>query len=166
MKKKILITILIVLVLIGIITSIIIIRNNKITYGKEAFYLDSELYNTNENYKEIDLSTFNKLQKEKKSFVVFTYASFCPFKIPSDKIFKSVFEKNKMKLYAIGYDKLKGDEITKTVNYAPSVMIFKDGKIVTYLDAESDEDFPRYQDKKAFRDWLAKYIYLSLKSKS
>ena len=65
-----------------------------------------------------------------------------------------------MKLYAIGYDKLKGNDITKKVSYAPSVMIFKNGKLVTYLDAESNEDYNRYQNKKEFKKWLAKYIYL------
>ena len=162
MKKKLVIIILLIVIIISIITGTMVILNNKVEYGKKAFYLESDLYNTNDNYEEISLSKFKKLQSEEKSFVVFTYASFCPFKVPSDKIFNSVFKSNKMKLYAIGYDKLKGDEITKKVSYAPSVMIFKKGKLVAYLNAESDEDYDRYQNKKAFKQWLAKYIYLSL----
>lgn len=161
MKKKLLIIIPIIIVLCLIIGTIFIL-NNKVDYGKEAFYLEDNLYNTKENYEEINLSDLEKLQKEKKSFVLFTYASFCPFKTPSDEIFKSVFKKSKMKLYAIGYDKLKDNEITNTIKYAPSVIIFKEGKIVSYLDANSDDDYDRYQNKKEFKSWLAKYIYLSL----
>lgn len=163
MKKKILIIILLVIVVLSVVIGTILVLNNRVTYGKKAFYLEDELYNTSENYEEISLSKFKKLQSDKKSYVVFTYASFCPFKTPSDKIFKSVFKGNKMKLYAIGYDKLKGNDITNKVNYAPSVMIFKKGKLVAYLNAESDDDYNRYQNKKEFKKWLAKYIYLESK---
>ena len=159
MKKKILILSL-SLILISIIVASFFIINNKVEYGKNAFYIENNLYNTKDNYEEINSSTVDKLIKEEKNFVLFTYASFCPFSVPSDEIFKSVFKSNKMKLYAISYDKLSNKDVTKKVKYAPSVMIFKKGKIVSYLDAESDKDFDRYQNKKEFRNWLAKYIFL------
>ena len=60
------------------------------------------------------------------------------------------------------YDELKNTDVVNTIKYAPSVIIIKEGKIVSYLDAEADEDFDRYQNKKEFNSWLAKYIYLSL----
>ena len=160
MKKKIVIISLILIILV-VITSLLFVVNKKVEYGENAFYLENNLYNTKENYEEINSSNVNKLIKEEKSFVLFTYASFCPFSVPSDKIFKSVFEKNNMKLYAISYDKLNNNDVTKKVKYAPSVMIFKKGKIVSYLDAESNEDYDRYQNKKEFRNWLIKYIYLN-----
>ena len=161
MKKKYIVVATVFVVLL-LIVLLFIFNNNKIVYGNNAFYLESNLYNTKDNYEEINVSKFNNLINNKKSFIVFTYASFCPFSAPSDKVFKSVFEKNNMKLYAIGYDKLNGNDITNKVSYAPSVMIFKKGKLVAYLDAEKDEDYNRYQNKKEFRNWLSKYVYLKL----
>ena len=165
MKKKVVIIVVTIIILFGIITGIILLNKKNITYGKNAFYLEDELYDVSSNYEDISLAKLNNLISNKKSFVIFTYASFCPFQIPSDQIFKTVFKNNNMKLYAIGYDKLKGTEIINEVEYAPSVVIFKEGKIVAHLDANSDEDYNRYQDTKEFQDWLSNYVYLTKKEK-
>ena len=166
MKKKIVIIVIALVILIGIITGIVLLSKNKnITYGKDAFYLEEELYDADSNYEDISLEKFNNLIENKKSFVVFTYASFCPFQIPSDKIFKSVFKNNNVKLYAISYEKIKETAIAKEVEYAPSVIIFKEGVVVSYLDANSDEDYDRYQKEDVFEKWLSKYIYLTKKEK-
>jgi len=166
MKKKIVIIVIALVVLIGILIGVIALNNKKdIKYGKNAFYLEEELYDANSNYEDISLSKLNKLIDNKKSFVIFTYTSFCPFQTPSDQIFKAVFKDNKMKLYAIGYDKLVDTNIVDTIKYAPSVVIFKEGEIVAYLDANSDEDYDRYQKEDAFEKWLSKYIYLTKQEK-
>ena len=166
MKKKIVIIVIALVLLIGIITGIILLNKKKdIIYGKDAFYLEKELYDADSNYEDISLKKFNGLVESKKSFVVFTYGSFCPFQIPSDKIFKSVFKNNNIKLYAISYEKLKETAISKEVEYAPSVIIFKKGVVVSYLDANSDEDYDRYQNEEEFQNWLSNYIYLTKKEK-
>ena len=46
------------------------------------------------------------------------------------------------------------------MKYAPSVLIIKDGKIVTFLDAEKNSDIEKYQDIDKFTEWVSKYIYL------
>ena len=34
----------------------------------------------------------------------------------------------------------------------------KEGKIVTYLNTESNDDLPKYQDADEFEEWLTSYI--------
>ena len=47
------------------------------------------------------------------------------------------------------------------MKYAPSIIIVKDKEIVSYLDANSDEDLDKYQDEEAFESYLNKYIYFN-----
>ena len=57
--------------------------------------------------------------------------------------------------------KLRIDEPTLQMTFGTnsSPFIGKEGKIVTYLDANSNKDLDRYQDSKKFEEWINKYIY-------
>ena len=69
--------------------------------------------------------------------------------------------KYKIDMYSIRYEEFEKTDYVNKVKYAPSVLIIKNGKIVTYLDANKKEDLDRYQDTSSFESWLDKYIYLS-----
>ena len=68
--------------------------------------------------------------------------------------------KDGIDVVSITFENFKKTDFYKEVKLAPSILIIKEGKIVTYLRADSDEDFDRYQDTEAFEKWLNKYIYL------
>lgn len=150
MKKKILIGILI-LVLIITLVILFVPKNSK-------FYLDEEYYNTEEEFITIESDKLKELVDNKSSFVVFTYLPYCTFSVPCDVIFKTFLTNNKMSFYSIPYDELDSVKEFKKIKYAPSVIIVKEGKIVKYLDANSDEDLSKYQDVKEFTSWIKKYI--------
>ena len=48
----------------------------------------------------------------------------------------------------------------KKVKYAPTIIIINKGKVVAYLDANSNSDLNKYQDIKEFEQWISNYIYL------
>ncbi|UKI57493.1 MAG: hypothetical protein L6V81_09270 [Clostridium sp.] len=53
-------------------------------------------------------------------------------------------------MYSIRYEEFEKTDYISKVKYAPSVLIVKNGKIVTYLDANKKEDLDRYQDTSSF----------------
>ena len=60
------------------------------------------------------------------------------------------------------------DEYKKTgffneVRYAPSILVINKGKVVAYLDAESDDDYDKYQKPEEFEKWLTSHIYTEKK---
>lgn len=150
MKKKIIIiSVILIIILIGLF---FFFRNRK-------FYLDDKFYNNGELI-EIDLNKLNEVEKNKESFILFTYNSYCTLKIPCENIFKEVASNNKIDFYSIPYEEFKDSNYHNIVKFAPSVLIVKDGKIISYLDSESDKDLNKYQDTNEFSKWLDKYIYL------
>lgn len=122
----------------------------------EKFYLNDSYYGSSEirDIKADDL-------KSEDSFLLFTYNYYCSLAIPCDEIFKSFSKNENIEILSMSIDEFKKTSYYKTVKYAPSVLLIKDGKIVTFLDAEKNSDIEKYQDIDKFTEWVSKYIYLT-----
>ena len=151
-KKIIIITI--------VITILIVVPAIILNLKYEKFYVNDKYYNNGEFIK-ITSNDLNNLINSKDSFLLYTYNDYCSLKIPCDDIFKNVMNKYKIDMYSIRYEEFEKTDYINKVKYAPSVLIIKNGKIITYLDANKKEDLDRYQDTSSFESWLDKYIYLS-----
>lgn len=147
-----------IIIVIVIIISIIILTFLGYICKKEKFYLEDNYYTY--DMKKVSYNDINKLEKEKKSFILFTYNPYCSLKIPCDKIFEEYAKNKNITILTIPFDKFKKTEYYKTVKYAPSVIIINKGRIITYLDAEKDKDIKLYQDTNKFGNWIEKYIKL------
>lgn len=156
MNKKVLITILvIVLCLLSIIGAIVIYNKANITL--EKFSLENNSYGKTD-FIRVNSREINELIDDKKSVVIFTYNNFCTMQIPCEKIFEEYMEKNKVGIYSIEFDDFKNTYLYKKIKYAPSVIIVRDGEVVDYLDAEDDKDLDKYQNVDEFSKWINKYI--------
>lgn len=148
-----------ILTIIIVIFSIFLLTGCKEENNDDGtkIYLDSKFYGKSE-FINVKADEFNKINDN--AYVVYTYNSFCSLAIPCENIFKEVMDKYKLTFYSMGIWEAQKTYIYDTVKYAPSIIIIKDKKVIAYLDAESDEDFIRYQDSDEFEKWLDKYIYL------
>ena len=144
-------------ILIVIFSALILCSCEKQKEDDSKIYLDSKFYKKSE-FITIDAKEFEKLNA--KSYVVYTYNSYCTFTIPCEDVFKEVMDKYNLSFYGLPIVEMQKTSIYETVKYAPSIVIIKNDRIVAYLDAESDEDLIRYQDAKAFEEWLDTYIHL------
>lgn len=126
-------------------------NSSKFSIEKE-YYKESKFINANNE-------DIEKLKENKKSFIVFTYNNYCLLEVPCDEIFKKVMDKYSLSFLYLPYEEMKNTFIYNEVKIAPSVILIKEGKIVAYLDAESDEDLPKYQDADEFDKWLNSFIF-------
>ncbi len=122
------------------------------------FSIEKEYYKESKfiNVKSEDIE---KLKENKKSFIVFTYNNYCILETPCDEVFKKVMDKYSLSFLYLPYEEMENTFIYNEVKMAPSVILIKEGKIVAYLDAESDEDLPKYQDVDEFDKWLNSFIF-------
>jgi len=120
----------------------------------EKFYLNNKYYN------EGNFITINNIDNLKKdTYILYTYNNYCTFKKPCEEVFKEYMEKYKIDFYKMPFDQFKKTTLYTKVRYAPSIIIIKEGKIIKYLDANSNKDLEKYQDTKKFEEWINKYIY-------
>jgi len=146
MKKKILVLIVILLMLIGC--------------GNKKFYLDDEYYEKGA-ITEIELSELKKLEKEKKSFMVFVYLPGCTSCAQFRTVLEGYTAANKLEFYTISITDLKDSVILDHIEFAPSLVLYKEGEVVDALDASSDDDKAALTTEDGLVEWLDQYIYLT-----
>ena len=159
MKKKLSIIALLIVSIIAII-NIQIFYHTSQEKKYEKFYLDNKYYQS-ENFIKVNSKEISKLKNN--NYILFTYNNYCTLPIPCEFIFEEFMKEHKISFLSISFEEFKKTNIYKKVKYAPSIIIVKNGKIISYLDANSDEDLDKYQDVCAFEKWLENYIYFTNK---
>lgn len=139
------------------ITIIIICLFLSACTNSSKFSIEKEYYKESK-FIDVTSEDIKELKENKKSFIVFTYNNYCMLEIPCDEIFKKVMNKYNISFLYLPYEEMKNTFIYNEVKLAPSVILIKEGKIVAYLDAESDKDLLKYQDTEEFEKWLTSYI--------
>lgn len=144
----------------------------------EPFKLESKYYNLtelkeyeslnpytekgySEENKEKLINYVNNLLKNKESFVMTVYADVgCGDDDEETARTRAIqfAKENNIYFYDIDYDFFEQTDLYLDVKYAPAVLIYKNGKIYTYTDPESDEDYENIKSQKAFNKWMKKYI--------
>ena len=128
--------------------------------SKDKIYLEDKYYGSTE-FKSINTNQFEEMIKNKESFVLYTYNFYCILPISCETIFKEFMEENKISFNSLKFEDLKKTSIYDHVKYAPSIIIFNDGELVTYLDPDSQEDLNYFQDIDEFTKWITSYINLN-----
>ena len=128
--------------------------------GKNRFYLEDKYYHQGE-FVRINSNDLNELKSE--SYILYTYNSFCVLSISCEDIFQEFMRKYQIDFVSIPFNDFKNTDFYEEVKYAPSIIIVQKGKIVSYLDANSNNDLSKYQDVSEFEKWLDNYIYFSNK---
>ena len=149
-KKKLLLVIpvLILLSIIIFITFKVLNRN---------FYLDDKYYGNNEIY-EIGIEEFNNLISNKESFGIFVYQPACTTSAEFEQVLYDFFKQNNMSIYKIKFSDIY--EHTDFLEFYPSFIIYKNGKMVDFLEADKDKDLKYYQSVDGFKEWFTKYVIL------
>ena len=140
--KKIIVLILISLLLVGC--------NGKIKL-EDKYYKRSEFI-------DIDYLGVNDLIKSKENFVVFIYQPMCTMSSEFEKLLDEYMDIRKISIYKMSFTDMKKTSLKDTVKFYPSFIIFKDGEVVDFLDADSDEDTNKYKILKAFKEWFEGYV--------
>ena len=155
MKKKWLIISVVVLILVvaAIVVFLIFQNQNKI------FSLESKYYNTGEKI-EINISELEELISDKESFVVFVSQTMCLASSNFEVVINDFLEEYPITIYEINYSELKESDLGDFLEHYPSFVIYKNGKVVDFLDANADEDTDYYKTADGLRSWLTTYISL------
>ena len=161
MKKKWLIISVVVLILVvaAIVVFLIFQNQNKI------FSLESKYYNTGEKI-EINISELEELISDKESFVVFVSQTMCLASSNFEVVINDFLEEYPITIYEINYSELKESDLGDFLEYYPSFVIYKNGKMVDFLDANADEDTDYYKTKEGFKNWFTQYVNLDNISKN
>lgn len=126
------------------------------------FRLENKYY-TNESKGLVDLKNideFTKLEDNKESFGIYVYLPGCITCTKFKPLLENFLDANDIQLYSISYTVLKQSKNTlhSNIDYAPSVALFNEGEIITYLDSVNDEHTKYFEDLNELTNWFKTYI--------
>ena len=98
---------------------------------------------------------------KEENYILYTYNDYCRFPISCESIFEEFMQEYKIHFLSIPFADFRNTSFYPDVKYAPTVIIIQKGKVIAYLDADSDDDVEKYQNKEKLKEWLEQYIYLS-----
>jgi len=158
MKKRVLkITVPIVIILILIV---VIIERNFIQKTSDFMFYLEEKYYGDSVFNEIESNDLSNLINDKESFAIFIHQPFCSTSYEFNKILTKFAEENKISFYKMSFNEMKKTVMYENIKYYPSFAIYNNGKLIDFLEADSDEDLNRYKHMEEFKNWFSSYIQM------
>ncbi len=117
--------------------------------------LSSEYYHADAAFN-LDSATYERLTREKKSFLVISYLPGCTAKLL--QFVKDFSAEHDVAFLSYNFADLKGSSLYDTIKYSPSVAVVSEGRVVAHLDANSNDDVAKYNDYSVFKSWLESLV--------
>lgn len=155
MKKKWLIISVVALILVVAAIVVFLILQNR----DKTFSLESKYYNTGEKIV-INTPELEELINYKESFVVFVSQTMCLASSSFEVVINDFLEEYPITIYEINYSELKKSDLGNFLEHYPSFVIYENGKVVDFLDANADEDTDYYKTADGLESWLTTYVSL------
>jgi len=110
-------------------------------------------------YNVISMDVLNSKIDNKDNFVLFVYQEGCFGCQRFKPILESVIQERHLLVYAINFWELESShELRKTLEYTPSLVIYKEGKTILKTDPDKNENY--FKNKVGLLSLLDKYTYM------
>ena len=153
MKKALIIIGIVITLIISICLAFILKENKKIKL-EEKYYDNGELLR-------ITKDDFINLEKNKENFILFVHIpGVCQVSLPFAPIVEEFVEENKITIYSLPFYDITDTSIEEYVKFSPSVLVYKEGKVINYLDSTKDEHLEYYKSLESFSKWLKEYVQI------
>ncbi len=129
--------------------------------GSGTVVLDTDFdcgENCEGNFINVDSTSYENLILNKQSFIVVVDQKACVTGVRLRGFIDDYVGESGLKAYRIMFEDMKQTSLYDKITYYPSVAVIDKGKMVAWLDAESNEDKPMFNEFESFNAWLNKYI--------
>lgn len=154
MKKKLAI---IASVAVVAVIAIVVIAMVAVKPWSKTFALSDE-YCGKSGLVEIDTSELRDLITAKKSFALVIYQPGCITSEDFVKNLTSFSEKEQVQLTKMKFSEAKSSGLVGDLRYYPSVALYHDGELVTFLRTDKNDDMSAYDSEAGFAEWWRRYV--------
>ena len=126
---------------------------------QNVFSLEEKYYG-NSSFNELDVDSYNKLIENKESFAIFIYQPLCTTSYDFNKVLTEFSLDYQISFYKMSFANMMETDLKQSIKYYPSLVIFNEGKLVDFLDANSEEDINYYKNSDEFKNWFTSYVLL------
>lgn len=151
-KKIISILSIIVAIFVVAIASFLIFRDSKFELN-DKMYGDGQVINTTIDDVESKIT-------EHQSFALFVSQPGCRTADDLRKIVKEFASTHHLTIYEVDYSGLRESGLVPGLKFYPSFVVFRRGKPVDFLEADSQDDVSAYSTLDGFSTWFTDHIIL------
>lgn len=148
-----------VLAVLLVITTVIMIVTRSNEAPTALFELSPVVFEET-GLREITAEEYEQKLADGESFLVLAHAVACPAGMPLTDVTKELAGEKAMTIYGLMQDEFKKSSLAREFKYLPSLVVVHNGKVVKWLDAESDEDLPAYKTLEGLKNWLSQVVKL------
>lgn len=153
MRKKLQLTILILLLIIFASVGVFLYISNRPIKLSEESYSRGDIIS-------VPIAEVETLANDKKSFLVFISQPECRTADDFEKVINELISQTRLLIYKTDFMYLRDTELAPEVRHYPSLLVFRDGKLLAFLDPSSDADTAAFKNPADLKSWLSKYIVM------
>lgn len=127
--------------------------------SRSKLSLDPEYYNQAE-IKAVPIEELEEFAAAGKSFAVFVSQPNCRTADDLRRILDEFSEQYRLTVYEVSFSELKESQLAPEVKYYPSFILFRKGKVESFLRANSSEDSDAYNSLAGFSEWFRAHTKL------
>ena len=108
-----------------------------------------------------------ELENNKETFLLFVYLPSCSSCSKFLPIVEEFAQNNDdVTIYSVSLSDIykESNSVSDRLSYTPSLFIYVDGEVVSYLDPNSQDDLPAYQTLEGLSSWIANYLDVDISS--
>lgn len=109
-------------------------------------------------YQTISLSEVDAKVDNKDTFILYVYSPTCGGCIAFKPILENVIKSKNLIVYALLYSDITSGHELKSLSGTPSVVVYKEGEILTKINSNKDSDY--FKNNDSFISFLDKYTYM------
>ena len=128
-----------------------------------VFHLNDEYYHNN-SFVLINGEGLRSLENNGNSFIAFVFMPMCHASAQLYDVVTEFMTIRGIGMYRIPFSHIEGTRMADAITYFPTVVIYRDGVVRSFLEADSNEHIPYYQSAEGLESWLVQYIYLTDRS--
>ncbi len=141
-----------------IIAVVIVVIALNLSSNSAQFRLSDEYYGASEMLTGLTKDEYESLIAQKKSFAVMVDKPACVTTTQMREWMANFPDDMQFKYYQFMWSEEKESSLHEYVTFVPSVAIIREGKVMAWLRADSDEDVEYFNSAEALQSWVAKYV--------
>ena len=111
----------------------------------------------------ITIDELRTMTEEKKSFILFVSQPECKTAEHLRGILQELISEYPVQIFEVSFSDLKNSGLADEVRFYQSLVIYRQGKIADFLDANDDADTEAYNSLGGLKAWLTNVVILDYK---
>lgn len=148
----------------GVIAAILLLSVTILIFRDSRVVLSAE-YRGDGGVGTITIDELRTMTEEKKSFLLFVSQPECKTAEKLREILQELISEYPIQIFEVSFSELKESGLANEVRFYPSLIVYRQGKVADFLDANDSADTEAYNSLDGLRAWLTNVVILDYQNK-